>query len=82
MMFYSLVTSVVMLLLTFHGKDENQTPPKMSTGSYQLMTKDVLQIRYDSKLISTNLHCLRQHGLLVTVVKSKIDNFQRRLAIR
>ena len=81
-MYYSLVTSVLMVLLTFHGRDENETPPKMPTTSNSVIRNDVLNIKYGSKLLSTNLQCMRQNGTLVTVVKSKIDNFQSRLAIR
>ena len=81
-MYYSLVTSVIMVLLTFHGKDENETQTKMPIISNPLIRNDVLNKQYESKLLSTNLQCMRQNGTLVTVVKSKIDNFQSRLAIR
>ena len=89
---YSVLTYLIMLVITVlrptHEKnlqDEKSREISVNQAKSKLRTilkapeKVAVNINLPS---SVNLSCLKENGSLVVVVKSKIDNFERRKDIR
>ena len=89
---YSVLTYLIMLVITVlrpthekNSQDEKSREISVNQPKSKLRTilkapeKVAVNINLPS---SVNLSCLKENGSLVVVVKSKIDNFERRKDIR
>ena len=89
---YSVLTYLIMLVITVlrpthekNSQDEKSREISVNQAKGKLRTilkapeKVAVNINLPS---SVNLSCLKENGSLVVVVKSKIDNFERRKDIR
>ena len=89
---YSVLTYLIMLIIAIlHPTHENNSIDKQSREISVNQPKSKLRtiLKAPEKVAvninlpsSVNLSCLKENGSLVVVVKSKIDNFERRKDIR
>ena len=89
---YTVLTYLIMLVITaLHPTHENSSKNEQSIEISVNQPKSKLRtiLKAPEKVAvninvpsSVNLSCLKENGSLVTVVKSKIDHFERRKDIR
>ena len=89
---YTVLTYLIMLVITaLHPTNENSSKNEQSIEISVNQPKSKLRtiLKAPEKVAvninvpsSVNLSCLKENGSLVTVVKSKIDHFERRKDIR
>ena len=90
---YSVLTYLVMVVITVLAPTSEQNLLEGNTKEENTDHKDVEKLRTilnasDKKIVplaipsNVDLSCLKENGSLIVVVKSKIDNFDRRQDIR